>query len=100
MKKLELIWTEPAISDLKQIFQFYNSKSKIVDKKIITKIKNRPKSLLIDGFENTGQIDNINQNYRHLIVQHYKILYIISENKIIISRIFDCRQNPEKLSNL
>jgi plasmid stabilization system protein ParE len=100
IKKLELVWTEPAISDLKQIFQFYNTKSKIVAKKIITKLKNRPKSLLINGFEKSGQIDDINSNYRHLIVQHYKILYRISEDKIIISRIFDTRQNPDKLSNL
>jgi len=45
---------------LKQIFLFYSSKSKIAAKRLITEIKERPKSLQIEGFENSGQIDEIN----------------------------------------
>jgi len=96
----QIIWTKPAISDLKEINDYYTKFSKKVADKIVSELTNKPKELLVTGFENAYQFDDINHNYRRLIVRHYKILYRISVNKIIINRIFNCRQNPEKLEKM
>jgi len=100
MKKIKIIWTKPAVYDLKNIYNFYSSKSYIAAKKLIQKIKNKPKTIQSSGFEKIGKIDDINPKYRRLIVGYYKILYRIENNQIIIIRIFDSRQNPKKLRNL
>lgn len=92
-----MLWTEPAINDLKLIFNFYFSKNTKAARKIVNEIKDSPKNLLIKGFEEIGQKDDINPKYRRIIVRHYKVLYRIEREKIIIARIFDTRQNPEKL---
>jgi hypothetical protein len=40
------------------------------------------------------------KGFRYLVEGNYKILYWISENEINIASIFDCRQNPVKISEI
>ena len=94
-----IIWTIPAKHDLKDIFDFISEFSYPVADKIIDKIIEKVGTLQIEGFENSGQIDSINSNYRRLIEGNYKILYKIKNEKIIIYGIFDSRQHPDKLKN-
>lgn len=51
----------------------------------------------------SGQIEfyleKLNQNHRYLVSGNYKIIYRISENLIVINDVFDCRQNPDKMTD-
>lgn len=98
IKKIK--WTPEAIEDLKEIFDFIAIKSKTAAIKIVKQISLKPLILTVDGFENSGQVDNINSNYRRLISGNYKILYNVNDKTIIIYRIFDCRKDPKILKNL
>ena len=47
-------------------------------------------------FKNQYQRDEIEPEYRRIIVRHYKLLYKEKAGKILILRIFDTYQNPKK----
>lgn len=47
-------------------------------------------------FENQYQRDEIEPEYRRIIVRHYKLLYKEKDGKILILRIFDTYQEPKK----
>jgi len=94
-----IIWSEIALSDLQNIYFFLAQKSVYTANTTIDNIYNRTNQLIIKGFAESCQIDNINPNYRRLIEGNYKILYSINQDQITIHGVFDCRQNPKKLKN-
>jgi len=52
--------------------------------------------LEISGNENIGQFDEFNNKFRRIISGNYKIFYELLEKHILIVRVFDSRQDPEK----
>jgi plasmid stabilization system protein ParE len=53
------------------------------------------------GFVRIGQVEELLQDsefeYRYLVEDVYKIIYRLVESRVEIVKIFDVRQNPEKL---
>ncbi len=92
-----LVWTVAAEKDVDAIYEFYEVISREVALKIITEIILAVEKI---HFSKAFQVDDINPSYRRIIVRHYKILYREDGNRILIFAVFDCRQNPKKLSNL
>jgi len=93
----EVVWSETAKDDLKQIFDYFASFSLQSAENIVFGIITKIEQIELQGFELSGSIDTINPNYRRLITGNYKILYKIYPDKIIIHGIFDARQSPDKL---
>ncbi|MBC7845799.1 MAG: type II toxin-antitoxin system RelE/ParE family toxin [Flavobacterium sp.] len=93
----DLIWTVEAEKDVDAIYGFYEVISTEVALKIVTEIILEVEKI---HFSEAFQVDDINSNYRRIIVRHYKILYREDGNRIIIFAVFDSRQNPKKLRNL
>ena len=96
-RNAKIIWTEPAKNDLKYIFDFISEFSHEIADKTIDKIIEKTEILLVEGFKFSGQIDDINPNYRRLIEGSYKIIYKVKSDEIIIHGVFDTRENPDKL---
>lgn len=97
---MEIIWTDFAIENLKIIFEFYAVKAnKKVAHNIRKKIFNTTKQLI--NHPNSGQkelyLEKLEKDYRYVLSGNYKIIYNVEDSKIIISDVFDSRQNPEKL---
>ena len=97
---MKIIWTDFAIENLKDIFDYYSIKT---NKKVAHKIRKQI-------FDSTRQLKDIfvscqvefhleklNKKHRYLVCGNYKIIYRFFENQIIISDIFDARQYPEKI---
>ncbi len=42
--------------------------------------------------------ESLGEPYRRIIYRNYKIIYVVKENLISIVRVFDTRQDPNKLS--
>ena len=99
MKKplYKIIWTDEAKADLKAIYDFIKNKSAQGAKKVVSEIRNAPKSVY---FPDQNTEEQYNKSYKRIIVHHYKVLYRIQEEKseLIIFSVFDSRQNPDKLS--
>ena len=94
MISLNVVWTFEAENDLDDIYEFYLQVSDEIALKIISEIiLETDKIVFLEEF----QVDEINSKYRRIIVRHFKILYRVVSNEIVIFGVFDSRQNPEKL---
>ena len=97
---MEIIWTDFAIENLKIIFNYYAVKaSKKVAHKIRIEILTSTKQLI--DHPNSGQIEvhlaKLEKDYRYVLSGNYKIIYKVEDSRIIISDVFDSRQNPDKM---
>lgn len=96
----QIIWTNFAISELKNIFLYYRM---VAGDKVAVKIRksifNSTKPLIKHPF--IGSIEenliDLKQEHRYLVEGNYKIIYRVDKNNIYITDIFDCRQNPSKM---
>ncbi|WP_396166492.1 type II toxin-antitoxin system RelE/ParE family toxin [Flavobacterium sp.] len=97
MFNLNVIWTFEAEKDLDEIYEFYLQVSDKIALKIISEIiLETDKIVFLEEF----QVDEINSNYRRIFVRHFKIVYRVVTNEIVIFGVFDSRQNPEKLRKM
>ena len=99
---MKIVWTDFAISNLKNIFDYYSIE---VNKKLAHKIRKQilKSSKQLIRNPNSGPIEPnltiLNRNHRYVISGHYKLIYRIIGNEIIINDVFDTRQNPTKMND-
>ena len=99
---MKIVWTDFAIRNLKDIFEYYSIE---VNKKLAHKIRKQilESSKQLIKNPNSGSVElnliDLNKNYRYLIIGNYKLIYRIVDNKIIINDVFDTRQNPTKMND-
>lgn len=97
---MNIIWSEFAIENLKDIFTYYKlNASKKVAEKIKKEILASTKQLIL--YPESGQtelhLEKLQQQHRYIISRHYKIIYRIEKDTILINDVFDVRQNPTKM---
>jgi plasmid stabilization system protein ParE len=96
----QIIWTNFAISELKNIFLYYRM---VAGEKTADKIKksifSATKCIIRQPF--IGAVEenliDLKQGHRYIVEGNYKIIYRLKDNEIYITDIFDCRQNPTKM---
>jgi len=100
---MKIIWSNLAAKALKEIY-LYN---KIVaGERIAIKIKsgiftatkqltNQPELGQIETF-----LEKFNEGHRYLVKENYKIIYKIVKEGILITDLFDTRQDPKKMNDL
>jgi len=97
---MEIIWTETAKNDLKNIFNFIKSEININKAQLIV-FQIIDETSVLQNMPEAGQkepkFERFKNEYRRLIFKHYKIVYQISAELVYINRVFDSRQNPNKL---
>ena len=100
--EMTVLWTDSAIEDLQGIHDYLFS---VASLKVANKITNSivDKSLLLEKNPRIGQIEELlkhrNEEIRYLVDGHYKIVYLIDGNIVIVATVFVCRQDPTKLEN-
>lgn len=97
-----IIWSKFAEFQLDLIFIYYAKKINVkLAKKIIFQIRDSVKELNKSPFIGKKEefLSDKTENYRHLIISNYKVIYSVNEQTEIIkiADIFDTRQNPIKL---
>lgn len=96
----EIIWTDQAKADLRNIYIFNTF---ILDKRkafnLIENIIKKTDQLSRRISGGTRYISDIDPSisYEKLIYRHYVVIYRIEGNYVYINKAFDARQNPEKL---
>lgn len=96
---MKVIWSDFAIRMIKQIHFYHKEKASI---KIANKIKkdifSTTKQLQKHPFSGSEEkvLKKLNQNHRYLVNGNYKIIYKSVKEGILITDIFDTRQNPDK----
>jgi len=100
---LKIEWTDFSKEELYKIFVYHKNKASLkVATKLILGIRNE--TLVLSTTPQIGQreilLNRSKKEYRYLIFRKYKIIYRIdySLGVVIITDIFDTRQNPIKIS--
>lgn len=93
-------WTIQSSENLEEIFDFLERTTSSQYASIVVE-SIYMKTEILNRFPEIGQIEQrlINRKfeYRYLIFSHYKIIYFIDGDFVIIAMVFDCRKNPLKL---
>lgn len=98
--KHEIIWTNVAENDLKNIIEYISIDSPQTALKILSKIKQKASDLYL--FPERGRIvpelqeQGISQ-YRELVITPWRLIYKIVERKIFVLAMIDSRQNVEDI---
>lgn len=92
-----IVWSEDAVNDKIQIYSYWNNRNKstIYSRKLDRLFKDTIKS--INEMPSLGRKTNI-ENIKRIIARDYFIIYEESIFELTILRIWDTRQNPEKLN--
>ncbi len=100
MSNIKVIWTKPALNDLDEIISYIASDSIDIAIKQYERIKETAKE--IATFPKQGRIipelqnENITK-FREIIVNPWRMMYRIEENRILILVIIDGRRNIEEI---
>ena len=94
MAKSKIVWSNRAIKRLYGILEFYvqRSKSKSYSEKLYQFFQKEIKILL--KFPETG-LKTTEEYTRGIIIQDFIFYYQITDDKIFIHTVWDCRQNPD-----
>ncbi|MFP4622264.1 MAG: type II toxin-antitoxin system RelE/ParE family toxin [Bacteroidales bacterium] len=101
---IKVLWTETALNNLENIFEYYKYKESItIARKIVKRIVQS--TIRLQNFPRIGKKENLliqrKKEFRFIIEGNYKIVYWIeNENNIKIAAVFDIRQNPEKIKDI
>lgn len=91
--------TSWAKSSLKKIYQHYSKEvSSEKAKEIVDQIVVR--ALSLEQFPERGRIDEdlrfLNKSHRFILERHYKIIYRVEAERILVTDVFSNWQNPKR----
>lgn len=92
----KIIWTETSIKDRYQIYTFWQENNKSNTYSLKLEQLFHQSAELLANFPKIG----LNTDFRNTkvkIVSHFKIFYSVGTKSIPILRVWDTRQNPNKL---
>ena len=99
----KIIWLQAASEDMEELYDYYAEKSINTAVKIYNEILEEADILI--HHPNTAAVeqllDGFTKCYRALVVSKgkYKLVYTVKDSNIYIVRVWNCRQNPEKLKS-
>ena len=98
---MKIIWTDFASEMLSEIYQYYKVKASLA---IAKKIKNEifTATQQLKKYPVSGPIElnleKINEGHRYLVKGNYKIIYKEVSEGVLITDVFDARQDPIKIN--
>jgi len=100
---IRVFWTETALNNLEDIFEYYKYKASI--KVVRDLVKGIVKTTIqIQNSPTIGKREVLLANrqfeYRFIVNKNYKIIYWIDDYYVKIAAVFDCRQNPDKIEKI
>jgi plasmid stabilization system protein ParE len=99
---MKIIWTNLAIEALQEIYLYHklvaghriahNIKSRIFS--ATKKLAEQPKLGPIET-----SLEKLNDGHRYLVNENYKIIYKVVKEGILVTDLFDTRQDPNKIND-
>ncbi len=93
MKNIKIIWTKQTHAAVKAVFDYYKEKSLQGAKNVKADLLSSPQTI---HFSKQYQIDEINPDYRRIVVRDYKVLYKEKSGEIQIMDVVSTKQSLEK----
>lgn len=101
--EIRIEWSELSEKQLQDIFNYFSIESSPrIARKLINKIIDKVSILENNPFAGQKEelLTSYPQDFRYILENNYKIIYWMKDNVITIASVFDCRQNPEKITKL
>lgn len=98
---MKIIWSDLASTALIEIYKYYKD---VANKDIAIKIKDSvfsaTKQLIKhpDSGQNELTLSTLGEGHRYLVKDNYKIVYKKVDEGILITDVFDTRQDPGKIN--
>jgi len=101
--EVKVFWSDKALSQLEEIYDYYKVKASIaLARKLVKSIIE--KTIILELNPLIGEKELLlaerTYEYRFLVEKNYKIIYRFKDKQVKIISVFDCRQNPEKMGKL
>ena len=100
---VEVIWTKRALSQFERATKYIQEEQGTYYAQIVLD-KILETTTLLENNPNIGKIEPLlthkKSDYRFLIVWSYKIIYRLTKDQAIISRVFHTSRNPKKLKGV
>jgi len=99
---MKIIWSDFASETLKDIYNYYKE---VANENIAIKTKKGvfTSTRQLIKHPNSGQLEEtlkkLNESHRYLVAGNYKIIYKYVREGILITDVFDSRQDPKKINN-
>ena len=99
MNKYEVVWTSDALNDLDEVYEFIAQKSIQRAIKTVEAILDQADQLITHPYSGQKEegLQHLSDNYRYLVKDHYKTIYQVLEQRVVIIQVFDTRQDPSKM---
>ena len=99
---MKVVWSKFAAEELKEIVDYHRDIAGIsIAQRLRDKIFSSTKQ--IKSQPNSGQIEptlsRLNEEHRYLVRSNYKVIYKRVKEGVLITDIYDTRQNPTKINN-
>lgn len=99
---MKLVYSEYALEQLQRILDFLVYQQEIPSQKALEirdKILDKADTILSNVYvaQKEELLEHLQLAHRRLIISNYKIIYTIKTDHILITDIFDTRQNPDKM---
>lgn len=96
MAKRKIVWTKNSEIQLKEILIYFKNRNKSSHYSIKLYRQFKDKLKIVADKPELG-IQTKFEKVRGLIVGDYILFYEILEDRILVLKVWDCRQNPENL---
>ena len=100
---VKVIWTKKAFGQLERAVKYIQKEQgHSYAETVLNKILRTTRSL--ENFPEMGTMEPLLEHkksgYRFLVIWSYKIIYRVTKDSVIISRVFHTSQNPRKLKGI
>jgi len=97
-KRRKLAWSMPAKRDLESVYAFLMARNPVAAKSFASELRRIVRRL--PAFPKTGApLAGVPQRgeFRSIVLSHYRLIYRLGPEEIMIFRLWDCRQDPARL---
>ncbi|MBI1289105.1 MAG: hypothetical protein GC178_16180 [Flavobacteriales bacterium] len=94
---LRVEWTDTAKHALRNIYEFHAEHAEESAFRIVTEIVEKADSII---YMKQFQVDDINPDYRRIVVGYYKVLYRVQDSVVKVMNVFPTRSDSRKLERL
>lgn len=97
---MKIIWSEQSVQALEKVVKFYKRSA---SKDVAYRIQNQiiEATIKLENHPKIGEIEPLltfkKLGHRYIISGHCKIIYLIIDEDILITDVFDTRQAPNKI---
>ena len=97
-KRFEILWTGPALADLREIRDQIEAEGRpMAGKKLASRIRDGVLQLETFPLSGRGVPEFPGAGYRELIISSYRVIYELADDRVVVLRVWHGRRDLTRL---